>query len=60
MAGNGRTTTVTDFAGEKGYSVTQGSARKPWFRFEIPDSTVITTQQSIQIRISALVDWKGE
>jgi len=57
-----RTASTDDLAetggveGEKGYNVAQDAARKLWFKFEAPSDTVITTQQSITARVTALVD----
>ena len=42
-----------DGAGEKGYNVATSAERKLWFKFEAPSSTVITTQQTITVRITA-------
>jgi len=55
-----RTASTTELAetggneGEKGYSVNQDDWRKLWFKFEAPSDTVITTQQSITARVTAL------
>jgi len=57
-----RVATATDLAldadadGEKGFSVTESAARKLWFKLEAPSSTVITTQQSITVRVTAQVN----
>ena len=55
-----RTASTTELAetggdeGEKGYNVAEDAARKLWFKFEAPSNTVITTQQSITARVTAL------
>jgi hypothetical protein len=46
----------TDPAGEKGYNVAENGWRKLWFKFEAPSETVITTQQAITVRVTALPD----
>ena len=57
-----RVATASDLAldadadGEKGFSVSESSARKLWFKLEAPSSTVITTQQSITARVTAQVN----
>ena len=45
---------TADAAGEKGYNVAQDAWRKLWFKFEAPSATIITTQQSITARVTAL------
>ena len=58
--GKERIASATDLAidsdpeGEKGYNVAQDAWRKLWFKFEAPSSTIITTQQSIIARVTAL------
>ena len=55
-----RTATADDLAitadgiGVKGYQVDQGNSRGLWFKFEAPSTTIITTQQSITARVTAL------
>jgi len=55
-----RTATADDLAitadgeGVKGYNVAQNNSRGLWFKFEAPSATIITTQQSITARVTAL------
>lgn len=55
-----RTATADDLAisadgvGVKGYQVDENASRGLWFKFEAPSDTVITTQQSITARVTAL------
>jgi len=55
-----RTSSTTELAetggdeGEKGYNVVESNGRNLWFKFEAPSDTIITTQQSITARVTAL------
>lgn len=55
-----RTATADDLAitadgeGVKGYNVAETAGRQLWFKFEAPSDTIITTQQSITARVTAL------
>jgi len=55
-----RTASASDLArdadgeGVKGYNVAQTNSRGLWFKFETPLDTIITTQQSITARVTAL------
>ena len=57
-----RTASGTDLARDgdgdnvKGFDVSATQTRGLWFKFEAPSTTVITTQQSITTRITAVAD----
>ena len=54
-----RVATATDLAldadpdGEKGFNIAATAGRKMWFKLEAPSATVITTQQTITVRVTA-------
>ena len=43
-----------DAPGVKGYNISENDWRQLWFKFEAPSDTIITTQQSITARVTAL------